>query len=191
MADNIRESFPLRYRIIRKAVKHPRLELWGNELRIIIPKNGNPLRVIRENRRWIIEQIEFVKKARRVADRIRLVPRTRRKFKALVRRIAEEYARKLNVSLGEVRVRKMKSCWGSCSKSGNVTINSEAQYLPENLVRYLVYHELCHLIRWRHDKVFRDLIREVFPNYEELEVELQAYWIKLNEQKLSATKLMS
>lgn len=184
MTDAVRGSFPIRYRIIRKPVKHPRLELWGSELRIIVPKNGNPLRVIRENRRWIIEQIEFVRRARSVADRVKLIPRTRRKFKALVRKIAEEYSRKLNISLGDVRVRKMKSCWGCCSKSGNVTINSEAQYLPENLIRYLVYHELCHLIRWRHDRVFRELIRKAFPNCEELELELQAYWIKLNEERL-------
>ncbi len=182
MPENIRGSFPIRYRIIRRSIKHPRLELWGSELRIIIPKNANPLKVIRENRSWIIRQIEFVREARRIAEKLELVPRTRRKFKALVEKVAQEYAKMLGIKLGKVRIRKMKTCWGSCSSSGNITINREAQYLPENLIRYLVYHELCHLIRWSHDREFHKLIAERFPDYRDLDLQLQAYWIKLSEK---------
>jgi len=171
----------IKYKIIRKSVKYPRLELWGNELRIIVPRNADPLKIMRENSRWIGRQVEFVRKAKALSESINLVPRTKKKFKALVRKIVEEYSKQLNLEVNRISVRKMRSCWGNCSSEKNIAINREAQFLPDKLIRYIIYHELCHLIRWRHDKEFKKLISEKFPDYEDLDLQLQAYWIKIRE----------
>ena len=179
----------IKYRIVRRSVKHPRLELWGDELRVIVPENMDPLKVMRENRRWILRQAEFVRKASLIARSLELIPRTRKKFKTLVQKAVKEYEKLLNLNVNKVFIRKMKSCWGSCSSERNITINREAQFLPEKLVRYIVYHELCHLIRWRHDKEFNELISREFPDYERLDLELQAYWIKLREMQKTEGKL--
>lgn len=179
----------IKYRVVRRSVKHPRLELWGDELRVIVPENMDPLKVMRENRRWILRQAELVRKASLIARSLELIPRTRRKFKALVHRAVKEYEQVLNLSVNKVFIRKMKNCWGSCSGERNITINREAQFLPEKLVRYIIYHELCHLIRWRHDKEFNELISREFPDYEHLDLELQAYWIKLREMQKAQTRL--
>jgi predicted metal-dependent hydrolase len=170
------------YRIIRRRVKYPRLEVWGNEIWIIVPSNVDPWRVVRENKRWLIRQIEIVRRAVELSERIELVPRTRRKFRSLVERVVREYAKELGVEVNKIFVRRVKSAWGSCSGRGNITINAAAQWLPERLVRYIAYHEICHLRRWRHDREFERLMGEKFPDHEDLDLQLQAYWIKLKEQ---------
>ena len=177
----------IRYRIIRRRVKHPRLEIWGNEIRIIVPGNMDPWRVVRENREWLIRQIEIARRAAELSGKIELVPRTRRKFRSLVERVVREYAEELGVEVNRIFVRRVESAWGSCSGRGNITINAVAQWLPERLVRYIAYHEVCHLKRWRHDKEFERIVRGKFPDHEDLDLRLQAYWIKLRERdKVSA-----
>jgi predicted metal-dependent hydrolase len=173
----------IKYRIIRRRVKYPRLEVWGNEIWIIVPRNMDPWRVVRDNRRWLIRQIELAKRAAELSRRIELVPRTKRKFRSLVERAVQEYAEELGVEVDRVFVRRVKSAWGGCSGRRNITINAAAQWLPERLVRYITYHEVCHLLRWRHDEEFERLIKEKFPDHEDLELQLQAYWIKLRERE--------
>jgi predicted metal-dependent hydrolase len=182
-AGAVRSMSGIRYRIIRRRVKYPRLEIWGNEIWIIVPGNVDPWRMMRENRGWLIRQIEIARKAAELSGKIGLVPRTRRKFRSLVERVVREYAEELGVEVNRIFVRRVKSAWGSCSGRGNITINAAAQWLPERLVRYIAYHEVCHLRRWRHDREFERLVREKFPDHEDLDLQLQACWIKLRERE--------
>jgi len=170
----------IRYRVLRRPVKYARLELRGSELWIIIPKDADLSKVIKENRKWIIQQSRLVEEAQKLASTLEIVPRTRKKFRALVERLVSEYASILNVKVNKVFIRKMKNSWASCSSAGNISISREARYLPEKLIRYIIYHEVCHLVRWRHDQVFHELISKFFPDYEKLDLQLHAYWIKLN-----------
>ena len=145
-----------------------------------MPRNMDPIEVIMENRSWIVKQLKLIKRAEELAEKLEIIPRTRKKFRSLVERLVLEYSSLLKVDVKKVFIRKMTTSWGSCSEKGNININRLARYLPEKLVRYLVYHEVCHLLRWRHDEEFERLISERFPDHKELDLELQAYWIKLN-----------
>ena len=177
--DSERFDRNVEFRIIYRDVKNPRLELRGSELWIILPIDADPSEVIKENRRWIARQLKFVEEARKLVPKLEVVPRTKKKFRALVKRIASEYSKLLNVTVNKVFIRKMKDAWASCSSKGNINVNRDAQYLPERILRYVVYHEICHLIRWRHDEEFHKLISKMFPDYDKLDLQLQAYWIKL------------
>lgn len=161
-------------------MKHARLELRGNEIWVIVPKGINPNEVIIENRDWIIKQLRMIKRVEELAEKIEIIPRTRRKFRSLVEKLVLEYSSLLKVNVNKMFIRKMVTSWGSCSEKGIINISRLAQYLPEKLIRYLVYHEVCHLLRWRHDEEFERLISEKFPDHRELDLELQAYWFKLN-----------
>jgi hypothetical protein len=65
-----------------------------------------------------------------------------------------------------VKIKKMYTRWGSCSYSkGNINLNQFLMTLPENVIKYVVLHELAHFIQPNHSKDFYSLIEEYMPNY--------------------------
>ena len=63
-----------------------------------------------------------------------------------------------------LRLKPMKSQWGSCNSKGIIAINTKLMYLPERLVRYVVHHEVVHLKIRSHDRSFRQLVEVLFPD---------------------------
>jgi len=72
---------------------------------------------------------------------------------------------------------------------GNITINTTLKYLPENLIEYVIFHEMAHFIERKHNKHFWNIISKKFKNYKKLEKDLLIYWFliqsKNNPDKLS------
>ncbi|MCR9277281.1 MAG: M48 family metallopeptidase [Pseudomonadaceae bacterium] len=65
------------------------------------------------------------------------------------------------------RQRFMRSQWGSCSASGRISLNSHLAKLPDSLVRYVVLHELCHLVHLNHSRRYYALLERYLPNWTE------------------------
>ncbi len=65
---------------------------------------------------------------------------SKEEFKARVR----EWAGKLEVRVQSLAVRPMKSKWASCSTNGNLNFNAQLLTLDEELVDYVIVHELLH-----------------------------------------------
>ena len=65
----------------------------------------------------------------------------------------------------KLHLRRMKKRWGSCSPSGNITLNPDLIQAPSDAVRYVVLHELCHLVHPRHDKKFYSLLSDFMPDW--------------------------
>ncbi|MEM4886490.1 MAG: M48 family metallopeptidase, partial [Desulfurococcaceae archaeon] len=80
-------------------------------------------------------------------------------------------------------VRDMSRKWASLSERGMLTINKLARYLPDALVRYIIYHEICHLLEKKHNKRYWSCVEKTIPNYEELEYKLRAYEAKLKTRE--------
>ena len=80
-----------------------------------------------------------------------------------------------NFPHGRVSVKNQKTRWGSCSKKGNLNFNYKIIYLPEDVLNYLVVHELCHLREMNHSKKFWDLVAKAVPNYKALRSELKNF----------------
>ncbi len=66
----------------------------------------------------------------------------------------DHFADKHNLTYKKVTFRHQKTKWGSCSNSGNISLNINIAYLPEHLQDYLLLHELCHLRHMNHSKQF-------------------------------------
>ena len=78
-----------------------------------------------------------------------------------------------------IKFRKMKRRWGSCRSDGIITFNSFLQFVPEHLIAYIIFHELAHLIVKGHNRKFKAIIAREFPNYRQLDKELNLYGLKL------------
>jgi len=147
------------------------------------------IRIVERHRAWIEKKYAELLEAIEHSKNIELVERSKAEFKRLLKKIVEQAAREiLGVNPCRIVVRRMKTRWASCSPRGTIVVNSLAAHLPENLIAYIVYHEICHLIEPRHDEAFLECLRKRYPNYGELEKELLTYEIKLGLHSEDAYK---
>ncbi|MYB39672.1 M48 family metallopeptidase [Candidatus Saccharibacteria bacterium] len=82
-----------------------------------------------------------------------------------------------------VRIRYMKSQWGSCTSQKNVCLNSALIYLPDELIDYVIVHELCHLKFLDHSARFWQLVETHLPGSRRLKQELRPWRIGLTITK--------
>ena len=70
------------------------------------------------------------------------------------------------VELSGVKIRKMRSRWGSCNcRGGVVTINLHLAEHSVSCLEFVVMHELCHLFHPDHSKDFYALLSSVMPDW--------------------------
>lgn len=83
------------------------------------------------------------------------------------------YARKMDLHPKEIRFKKMRRRWGSCSSAGVVTLNTMMMQLSYEHIDYIIVHELAHLRHMNHSKEFHALVRTILKNEKELRAELK------------------
>lgn len=89
------------------------------------------------------------------------------------------YAAEMGLSPGKVRVKDMRSLWGSCSYRGDLSFNVRLLSAPPEVLDYVVVHELAHL-RWRgHGRRFWDLVQKFCP-----EQKARRRWLRANGLRL-------
>ena len=75
-----------------------------------------------------------------------------------------------------MHIRGQKTCWGSHSSSGTISLNYCLLFLDAALVRYLMVHELCHARHMNHSRRFWQAVARVEPGYRQLDRELGDAW---------------
>lgn len=65
----------------------------------------------------------------------------------------------------QIKVRVMRTRWGSCTPSGNIILHPALIKAPMECLEYVIVHELCHLKYMKHDKRFYNLLEKHCPNY--------------------------
>ncbi len=60
-----------------------------------------------------------------------------------------------------VKIRKMKTRWGSCTAKNGINLNSWLMMLPDHLVDYIIFHELVHTIHRDHSKFFWEALDSI------------------------------
>ena len=87
----------------------------------------------------------------------------------------EELARRHNLSYSKLSIKKTISRWGSCSHDNNINLSIFLMRLPEELIDYVILHELTHTIHKNHGKYFWWQLESLLPGARKLDKELNNY----------------
>lgn len=82
-------------------------------------------------------------------------------------------AKKLDYKFDSVTYKFMKSKWGSCNSNKIITLNYRLLDLPDDLIEYVLVHELVHLNHMNHSKNFWDELSSHLPDYKARKLELK------------------
>jgi predicted metal-dependent hydrolase len=173
----------VKYDVIYRNVKYWRLEIKNENLILIAPKGHvDHEKIIEKHKKWIYKKFQAIEASKKEAKLRELnLNFDDEEFKDLIHKLVNEFSFELNVSVNRVYFKKMKSRWGSCSSRKNISINLLLKYLPKNIIEYVVFHEIAHLVELNHSKRFWSIIYSKFPDYKYLEKELSIYWIAVKE----------
>ena len=78
--------------------------------------------------------------------------------------LGEEIAR-LGHRPSALRIGDQKTVWGSCASDGTLSLNWRLVMAPPEVFRYVVVHELCHLVHRNHSPRYWSLVARQLPDY--------------------------
>jgi predicted metal-dependent hydrolase len=147
-------------------------------LRLTLPRWGSldaARRFARGERTWI--ERERARQLRRTAPPISpdehaaLKRRARTELPARLRQLAAQHG----FEAGRVTIRDQRSRWGSCSPSGDISLNWRLVTMPNAVRDYVLLHELAHLREPNHSRRFWRLVSRICPTWRDARRWLREY----------------
>jgi len=88
-------------------------------------------------------------------------------------------ARKHGYTCNKVFIRNQRTRWGSCSHKNNISLNMKLVLLPEELMNYVILHELVHTHKKDHGKAFWTEMDKFVGDGNKMSLRLKKYGLGL------------
>lgn len=85
--------------------------------------------------------------------------------------LAEKYGFEFNT----LRIKKITSRWGSCSSKNNINLSIYLMKLPEDLIDYIIIHELTHTVHKNHGPNFWNHLNKLTGDAKGLAARVKKY----------------
>lgn len=100
--------------------------------------------------------------------------------KQVISERAARLAGKHSFSSPPIRITSAKSRWGSCGTKGRLNFPWRLVMAPEEVIDYVILHELAHLRVRNHSRAYWDVVRRLSPDYK-----VHRKWLHENGHRLS------
>jgi len=90
-------------------------------------------------------------------------------FPSFLKRVLDLNNKHFRQPIADIKLRYTVSKWGSCSSSKKLSFSTRLLLLPQDIIDYVIIHELAHLIEQNHSHRFWALVETAIPNYKEKE----------------------
>ncbi|MFC1988964.1 M48 family metallopeptidase [Chloroflexota bacterium] len=101
------------------------------------------------------------------------------KAKSMLTGRLKDLAEKYGFTYNRVFIRNQRTRWGSCSRKNNISLNMKITKLPDELVDYVILHELVHTHKKDHGKAFWTEMDKLVGDGKEMSSRLKKYGIGL------------
>jgi predicted metal-dependent hydrolase len=146
------------FRILASEEEKPYLRQEKDYLNLYLPKNKDLSTI--EWQELIVEQIE---------------EQLRREAKHYLIKRCYDIAKEKGIPVAKVTVRKAKTRWGSCSSRNNISLSIYCMTLPDELIDYIIHHELAHVKEKNHAKDFWAHLEGLLPGAMLLDKQLNKF----------------
>ena len=100
-----------------------------------------------------------------------------------IAQMCKEFAERLGSKVHKITLRDTRSRWGSCSDDANLMFSWRLVMAPEDVLAYVVAHEVAHLKHMNHSKDFWGTVEYLFGPYKK-----ERTWLKQNGSSLHRYK---
>lgn len=89
----------------------------------------------------------------------------------------QDLANQKGILINAIRVKKVKTRWGSCSSKSNINLSLYLMLLPDDLIDYVILHELAHIKHQNHSTAFWNHLEDLLLGAKVLDKQLNTYRI--------------
>ena len=164
----------IEYEIEKKKIKNLYIQVKNGKVNVKIPYTVSIKKVeqfVNKKAKWIYTKLKQEKPSQKMSEEERKY--YIEKAKNTYPKIIEKLTLKTGLKPKSWRIRDIKYAWGSCSSKGNITLSLSLIKEPNEVIEYVVLHELCHLKYMNHSKDFWNLVENYMPEYKTYRLELK------------------
>jgi predicted metal-dependent hydrolase len=90
-----------------------------------------------------------------------------------------EHSNRVGVMVKRVAIKNLRNRWGSLTKNDVLNLNLNLVKAPEDVIDYIILHELCHLKIKEHSHHYWEMLHKFMPNYQD-----KVEWLNVNGSNL-------
>ena len=127
---------------------------------------------IENHKSWIDKRLENEKKS--IIDHSKISDYKKRAKEYIPSRV-ESIAKKYWYEYNTIKITSAKTRWGSCTSKKNLNFSYRLILCPNEVIDYVICHELSHLTHMNHSKLFWQEVEKMMPDFK-----IQDKWLKDN-----------
>lgn len=99
----------------------------------------------------------------------------KKRAKLYLQQRCAHYAEQMGLRHGMIKINGAKTRWGSCNRKGDLNFTYRLLFTSEEIVDYVVVHELAHLKEMNHSPRFWAVVEQYMPDFRKRRKKLREF----------------